>query len=132
VDLTCAESVVAGTPVVTVSGTVDMATVPVLGDALGRALRLHQGTVVAVDLDGVIALDDTGLGVLVGAAGRAREMGGDVAIVSTDGRLRDRLARCGLDRAVRVVGAVSELVAPAPAASPPAASAPAASAPPAG
>ena len=55
---------------------------------------------VAVDLDGVDALDDTALGVLLGAAGRGRQAGGDLAIVCASERLRGRFAVTGLDRAV--------------------------------
>jgi anti-sigma B factor antagonist len=110
VDLTATESVVAGTAVVTLSGSVDLATVPQLSDALSRAVLSNRGRLVAVDLDGVTALDDTGLGVLLGAAGRARDSGGDVAIICSDARLGARLARCGLDRAVTVARTIAELV----------------------
>jgi anti-sigma B factor antagonist len=58
---------------------------------------------VAVDLDGVDVLDDSGLGALLGAAGRARRTGGDLVVVASDQRLRDRFTLTGLDRAVDVV-----------------------------
>ena len=57
----------------------------------------------AVDLDGVDVLDDTGLGVLLGAAGRARQGGGEVVVVVADERLRARFTATGFDRAVDVV-----------------------------
>jgi anti-sigma B factor antagonist len=57
---------------------------------------------VIVDLDGISALDDTGLGVLLGAAGRAREAGGDLALVATAPRLRERFDVTGLSRAIDV------------------------------
>jgi anti-sigma B factor antagonist len=57
---------------------------------------------VAVDLDGVGVLDDSGLGVILGAAGRAREAGGDLVVVCSDARLVARLQLTGLDRAVDV------------------------------
>jgi anti-sigma B factor antagonist len=57
---------------------------------------------VFVDLDGVTALDDTGLGMLLGAAGRAREAGGQLVVVCTNERLLHRFALTGLDRAVTV------------------------------
>ena len=62
-------------------GSVDLATLPQLGDALFRLVADHPGQRVAVDLDGVDVLDDTGLGVLLGAAGRARQAGGDLVVV---------------------------------------------------
>jgi anti-anti-sigma factor len=57
---------------------------------------------IVVDLDGVAALDDSGLGVLLGAAAAARQADGDLEIVCNDERLRTRLERTRLDRAVTV------------------------------
>ena len=57
---------------------------------------------VAVDLDAVEALDDTGLGVLLGAAGRARANGGDVVVICTNSSLLTRFAQTGLDRAITI------------------------------
>ena len=86
-----------------VSGEIDLATIPVLHSALVRFSNDHHGEMLVVDLDGVFACDDTGLGVLLGAAGRLRETGGDLVVVCGDDTLRSRLARTGFDRAVRVV-----------------------------
>ena len=97
------QSVVGTVPVLALSGAVDLATVPVLRDSLVRLVGDHAGRLVAVDLDGVDVLDDCGLGVLLGAAGRARSRGGELVIVASDQRLRDRFALTGLDRAVDVV-----------------------------
>ena len=93
-----------------VAGAVDLATIPVLRDALVRAVARHPGELVAVDLDGVSVLDDTGLGILLGSAGRARENGGDVGLVASDRRIRSRLGACGLDRAVAVADSVAGLL----------------------
>jgi len=101
-ELVCTLTTLAGQPVLQVSGEIDLATVPYFRDQLVRAVTLHLGVTLAVDLDGVTALDDTGFGMLLGAAGRAREQGGDLTIVSTNARLRARLALTGLDRAVTV------------------------------
>ena len=90
-------------PVLSLSGAVDLSTVPVLRDALVRLVADHAGQLVAVDLDGVDVLDDSGLGLLLGAAGRARGDGGELVVVTADRRLRDRFAVTGLDRAVDVV-----------------------------
>ena len=97
------QSEVGTVPVLALSGSVDLSTVPTLCDALARLIGDHAGRLVAVDLDGVDILDDSGLGVLLGAAGRARSNGGELVIVASDGRLRDRFAVTGLDRAVDVV-----------------------------
>lgn len=94
------------TPVVTVTGSVDLSTIPTLRGALSRAVGRHPADTVVVDLDGVDVLDDTGLGILLGAADQARQHGGDVAIVCTDERLRHRMARSGLDRAVTVSSSI--------------------------
>jgi anti-sigma B factor antagonist len=102
VDLHSRRDVVGTLPVVALSGSVDLATVPALRDALVRLIVDHPGRRVAVDLDGVDALDDTGLGVLLGAAGRARLAGGDVVVITADARLRERFGLTGLDRAVEV------------------------------
>ena len=102
-DLRAHHDVVGDLPVVALSGTVDMATLPQLANALFRVVVDHLGQRVAVDLDGVDALDDTGLGMLLGTAGRARQGGGDLVVVVTDPQLRARFAVTGFDRAVDVV-----------------------------
>ena len=104
-ELTVRNSVVGGQLVLTVAGEIDLATVPQLHSALHRAMHGH--TLVIVDLDGVYACDDTGLGVLLGAAGRAREAGGDIAVVCSAGAIRSRLERTGFDRAVVVVESIA-------------------------
>ena len=106
-ELRADHDVVGTLPVVALSGSVDLATVPQLSTALFRLLAEHTGGRVAVDLDGVDVLDDTGLGVLLGAAGRARSAGGDVVIVIADERLRARFATTGFDCAVHVVDSLS-------------------------
>jgi anti-anti-sigma factor len=101
-ELLCRLTTVGPSAVLQVSGELDMATLPLLRDHLARAVDEHRGATVWVDLDGVTALDDTCLGMLLGAAGRAREAGGDLALVCTAERLRQRFALTGLDRAVTV------------------------------
>lgn len=102
-------SVVAGRPVLALSGVVDLATIPTLRDLLLRAGTEHPHGSLAVDLDAVEVLDDTGLGLLLGAAGRRREHGGDLVVVTTRGALIARLAANGFDRAVRVAPALAEV-----------------------
>lgn len=103
-DLICTLSLLDDLPVLQVSGEIDLATLPYFRDQLVRATSLHRGATVFVDLDGVSAMDDTGLGMLLGGAGRAREDGGDLAIVCTTTRLLERFAITGLDAAISVVG----------------------------
>ena len=51
--------------------------------------------------------DDTGIGMLLGAAGRAREHGGDLLLVCNSDRLRSRFSLTGLDRAMVVQARVA-------------------------
>ena len=90
-DIVCRIATVGDTPVLHVAGDIDLSTLPVFRDYLLRLVHEHQGQHVVVDLDGVLALDDTGLGVLLGAATRARDLGGELELQSSAGRIRDRL-----------------------------------------
>ncbi len=93
---------VGGNVVVALDGAVDLASVGALHGDLARVIRRHPSDMIIVDLDGVDTLDDTGLGVLLGAAASARETGGDVEVVCTRPSLRDRLERTRFDRAIAV------------------------------
>jgi anti-sigma B factor antagonist len=97
-------------PVLVVDGEVDLATLPRLRNALVRLVVDHPGAVVAVDLTAVSAVDDCGLGVLMGAAAHARGAGGDLAIVCAAARLGEHLALTGLDRAMTVAPTADALV----------------------
>lgn len=101
-ELDCHLVTVGHQSVLVVSGEVDLATVPALRNHLGRALGGCRGTTLVVDLDAVTAIDDAGLGALLGAAGRARESNGDLVLVCTEPSLRRRLEVTRLDRAVDV------------------------------
>ncbi len=94
--------IVGTAPVLSLTGSVDLATVADLRDLLVRTISDHAGRTIIVDLDGVDALDDVGLGVLLGAAGRARQADGDLAVVCASEHLRARFTLTGLDRAIRV------------------------------
>ena len=93
--------------VVAVDGIVDLSTVGRLHDDLARAVRQHPGVTLIVDLDAVGALDDAGLGILLGAAAVARDSGGDVEVVCSRPALRERLTRTRFDRAVTVRGSIA-------------------------
>ncbi|MDO9175475.1 MAG: STAS domain-containing protein [Actinomycetota bacterium] len=106
-ELVCSLADIGTLHVLQVSGEIDLATLPDFADHVVRAVTAHSGGVVFVDLDGVTALDDTGLGMLLGGAGRARERGGDLVVVCNNERLRARFALTGLDRAVQVRQTIS-------------------------
>ncbi len=101
-DLRTAATTVGGVPTVAVEGVVDLASIAVFRDVLLKTIHANSGCLVVADLDGVAALDDAGLGVLLGAAAAARQADGDFEIVCNDERLRTRLERTRLDRAIDV------------------------------
>ncbi len=101
-DLLCRSAVVGSLPLLELVGELDLASIPQFRDAILRLISDHVGLIVAIDLDGVTVLDDAGLGVLLGAAGRARNHGGDVVLVCTEARLLGRFERSGLTRAIEV------------------------------
>jgi len=102
VDLRCRLGVVGTLPTLHVSGELDLASVAILRDAGVRLIAESPGVTVAIDLDGVTVIDDTGLGVLLGAAARAREGGGDLVLVCTSERLLRSFELSGLARAIEV------------------------------
>jgi anti-sigma B factor antagonist len=106
-ELVCSLALIGATPVLQVSGEIDLATLPYFRDQLLRALSLHGGATLVVDLDGVTVLDDTGLGILLGTAGRAREQGGNLVVVSNDERLHARFDLTKLNRALEVRTSIS-------------------------
>ena len=101
-DLRTTSGTVGGIPTVAVDGVVDLASIAIFRDALLRTIHSNSGELIVADLDGVAALDDAGLGVLLGAAAAARQADGDLEIVCNDERLRTRLERTRLDQAIAV------------------------------
>lgn len=101
-DLVLRRSVVGGAHVLIVAGDIDLPALPRLSDALLRLVADSPGGTIVVDLDGAGLVDDAALGLLLGAAGRARGAGGELTVVSTDQRTRSRLRDTGFDRAVEV------------------------------
>ena len=101
-DLNCQLALVGGRPVVVVQGEIDLATAPQLRDQLARAIHRHPAATVVVDLDGVTVLDDSGLGVLLGAAGAARTGGGELELVASSPALIARFESTGMARAITV------------------------------
>lgn len=93
--------------VLQLSGDIDMSTLPQLHDLLVRAGSLHLQHTLYVDIDGLLTLDDTGFGVLLGAAGRLRERGADLVLVCNHEGFRARCASTGFDRAITVVDRIT-------------------------
>jgi anti-sigma B factor antagonist len=96
------------TPVATVvelDGEADLAAAPQLTQLLNRGVAEAERRVV-VDLDGLTLLDDTALGLLIGAAASARRHGRTMELLSTNARVRRRLVDTRVDRIVDIVDAV--------------------------
>lgn len=106
-DLRTGVTIVAGSPIVTVEGVVDLASIAQLRDVLLRAVHTNPAATIVVDVDAVTAIDDAGLGILLGAAAAARQAQGDLEIVCRSERLRVRLERTRLDRAIAVRQSIS-------------------------
>jgi anti-anti-sigma factor len=113
-DLRARFHTVGATPVMTFDGLIDLASVPALQDHLSQLILRHPGMVVAVDLDAVLAIDDCGLGLLLGAAGRARQQGGDLIVVAGSDRLLARFESTRFDLAVQVSPSIGAATASAP------------------
>jgi anti-anti-sigma factor len=90
--------------VVELDGDADLGAAPLLSQALQRGVTQASGaaSTLVIDLDGLLVLDDTALGLLVGAAASARRAGLDVALLCTDERMRARLADTRVDRIIDV------------------------------
>lgn len=107
VSLHVTDTAIGDRAVVSVEGVVDLSSLGTLQDALVRTIQRHPGRVVTVDLDGVTAIDDCGLGILLGAAATARRSGGDLDLVVGEGPVRRRLEQTRLDKAVDVRATIS-------------------------
>ena len=92
--------------VIRVEGEVSMSSLPRFMDAMNRELAACNTSVILVDLDAVDAIDDTGLGVLLGLAARARNTNRPLGIVASAPGIRGLLADSRLDRAVDVFGSL--------------------------
>lgn len=99
-----------GWTVVAASGEIDVATAPALRDRLVELIE--SGTTrLVVDLEDVAFIDSTGLGVLVGAARRARGAEGDVRLVCTNSRILKVFSATGLDEVFTIGATPDETVA---------------------
>ena len=77
-------------PVLVFAGEIDLATVPTCSDMLTKFVDDHAGTDIAVDMRQVTALDDTGVGIILGAVARARTTGSHLVLVIDDSNMRAR------------------------------------------
>jgi anti-sigma B factor antagonist len=77
-------------PVLIFAGEIDLATVPTCSDMLTKFVDDHAGLDIAVDMRQVTALDDTGVGVILGAVARARTAGSHLVLVIDDSNMRAR------------------------------------------
>jgi anti-sigma B factor antagonist len=72
------------------AGEIDLATVPECSDMLTKFVDDHAGSDISVDMRQVSALDDTGVGVILGAVARARTSGSHLSLVIDDQHMRHR------------------------------------------
>ncbi len=89
-------------------GELDLATVPVLEDALQSAERAHE--LVVVDLRDLTFLDSTGLHVLISAEQRARRSGARLMIVQGPPQVRRLLELTGAIDQLQVVSDPSSVL----------------------
>jgi anti-anti-sigma factor len=107
VNLHTREASIGGVATIVLDGVLDLASVGDLRSVLTQFVGRHAASIVVVDLDAVNAIDDSALGVLLGAAAAAREAGGDLELVCTNDTLRGRLSRTRLDRAITVKSTIA-------------------------
>jgi anti-sigma B factor antagonist len=93
--------------ILAVDGELDLSTSGEFRDALSALL--DDAPNVAVDLRAVSFMDSTALGVIVAAMKRAREHGGDLALIGPAGSPRKVLAITALDQIMRIVDGPEEL-----------------------
>jgi anti-sigma B factor antagonist len=83
--------------VVSVKGEVDLYTAPSLKERVADLVSSGQSRL-AVDLSGVEFMDSTGLGVLIGALKRSKEVGGSLALIAPREQVIKVLSITGLDK----------------------------------
>jgi anti-sigma B factor antagonist len=96
-----------GWAVLEVQGEVDLYTSPQLRDAILRLTEEGENRIV-IDLNNVSFMDSSGLGVLVAGLKRARERGGELALVFGEGSIQKVLGITGLDKVFPTHGSVGE------------------------
>lgn len=97
-DLSATDDVIDGTPVLSLLGEADLATLPVLLERVNRFVDQHAGRRVLLDLDGLGSMAPITVGVIVGARLTLRGTGGDLDLVCTQPGVVALFTRSGLDR----------------------------------
>ncbi len=108
VDFSVSVRTVGSWTVVDVEGDLDLYTAPTLREELVQVLGRGDNRV-AVNLLGVGFMDSTGLGVLVAALKRAREVQVDFALICAGGSPGKVIALTGLDRVFDLYQGVDDL-----------------------
>lgn len=102
-DLRISTRTVGDVRVVALDGIADLSTVPILQSSLRREVaNVVSGVTIVVDVDGLLALDDVALGVLLGTAATARDHGGDLEVLATSERWRERFRVTRFEHAVTI------------------------------
>jgi anti-anti-sigma factor len=101
-DLRISTRLVGDRRVVALDGLADLGTIPLLQSRLLREIASAGGATVVVDVDGLLSLDDVALGVFLGAAATAREHGGNLEVLTTSQRWRERFRATKFEDAVTV------------------------------
>jgi anti-anti-sigma factor len=96
-DLSATDDVIDGTPVLSLLGEADLATLPSLLERVNRFVAQHPGRRVLLDLDGLGSMEPVAVGVLVGARLTLRGSGGDLDLVCTRPGVVALFTRSGLD-----------------------------------
>jgi anti-sigma B factor antagonist len=96
-----------GWAVLEVQGEVDLYASSQLRDAILRLTEEGENRIV-IDLNNVSFIDSSGLGVLVAGLKRARERGGELALVFGEGSVQKVLGITGLDKVFPTHGSVGE------------------------
>ena len=107
IDLTIAAAPVGGWHVLAVTGELDLYT----SGKLREEIREADGSGhIAIDVAEVSFIDSSGLGVMVSSLKHVRELGGTLALVTSEGSPVDRLLQLtGLDRILPVVRSLEDL-----------------------
>lgn len=92
-----------GVAVLHLSGEVTLSTLPHLSDMLNKATQDHPTTPFVVNVNDLTVLDDAGIGILMGFAGKLRTSEISCVVVCSQASIRSRLATTGFDLAVSVI-----------------------------
>ena len=94
--------------VIGLTGELDLSTLPKLSDLLNKAMSDNH-VHLALDLDGITVLDDSALGILLGAASRIRNNGGHMYVVCSNPKISDYLQRTQLDLIIPLATSVHDI-----------------------